>query len=139
MANKVLRPFDVVSAPYTSFDGSIKTNPDGTTQFALFMVLSLDYDNITCAKITSWNNPLYLNNSFRLFKAANPFLRIDSYVQLDKIHTLSVETCRFIGYVDKPSRYSIYKIVSGYLTNLAENLKRFCPVQSEDYVSPNRQ
>lgn len=135
---KVLKPFDIISAPYVSLDGDIKVYENGDPQRGLFMVLAVDYDNITCAKITSQNNEAYLAHGYCLTKAANYFLRTDSYVQLDKLHTLSVSSASFVGYVDKPSRYFIYKILSGYLTSLAQNVKRFCDPPRRKYVSPNR-
>lgn len=136
--DRVLKPFDIISAPYVSLDGSVKAFDNGEPQRGLFMVLAVDYDNITCAKITSQDNEAYLAHSFCLTKAANYFLRTDSYVQLDKLHTLSVSSVSYIGYADKPSRYSIYKILSGYLTSLAQNVKRFCDPPRKRYVSPNR-
>ena len=135
--DKVLKPFDVVSSPYCDLNGNIKSFENGEIQRGLFMVLAVDYDNITCAKITSQENEMYLNHSVILTKAANYFLRTDSYVQLDKLHTLSVHNANYIGYVDKPSRYSIYKILDGYLAGLALNVKRFCNPPRKKYVSPN--
>ena len=136
--DRVLKPFDIISAPYVSLDGSIKAFDNGEPQRGLFMVLAVDYDNITCVKITSQDNNAYLAHSVCLTKAANYFLRTDSYVQLDKLHTLSVSSASYIGYADKPSRYPIYKILSGYLTGLAQNVKRFCDPPRRKYVSPNR-
>lgn len=136
--DRVLKPFDIISAPYVSLDGSIKVFADGEPQRGLFMVLAVDYDNITCAKITSQDNEAYLANSYCLTKAANYFLRTDSYVQFDKLHTLSVSSATYIGYADKPSRYPMYRILSGYLTGLVQNLKRFCNPPRKKYVSPNR-
>ncbi len=136
---RVLKPFDVISAPYVSLDGSIKEYADGVPQRALFMVLAVDYDNVTAVKITSQNNKEYLNHSYMITKSSNFFLKTDSYIQLDKFHTLSVECASYLGYVDKPSRYSIYKILDGYLTNLSSNVKRFVdPIRRNSYVSPNR-
>lgn len=136
--NRVLKPFDIISAPYVSLTGDVKVFESGNPQRGLFMVLAVDYDNITCAKITSQDNDAYLAHSYCLTKAANYFLRTDSYVQLDKLHTLSVSSATYIGYADKPSRYAIYNILNGYLTSLAENVKRFCNPPRK-YVSPNRQ
>jgi len=136
--DRVLKPFDIISAPYVSLNGSVKVFENGDLQRGLFMVLAVDYDNITCVKITSQDNEEYLSHSVRLTKAANYFLRADSYVQLDKLHTLSVESATYLGYVDKPSRYPIYKILSGYLTSVAQNVKRFCDPPRRKYVSPNR-
>ena len=133
-----LQPFDIISAPYVSLDGSVKVFENGDVQKGLFMVVAVDYDNVTCCKITSQNNEAYLNQSVPLLKSANHFLRADSFVQLNKLHTLSVSSCTRLGYVDKPSRYSIFKIMSGYLTSLAANLKRFCNPPRKKYVSPNR-
>lgn len=136
--DRVFKPFDIISSPYVSVDGSLKTFNSGDTQRGLFLVLAVDYDCITCAKITSNDNPMYLSHSVMLNKSANHFLRTDSYVQLDKLHTLSVSSANYIGYADKPSRYSIYQILNGYLTSLAENVKRFCGSPRKRYVSPNR-
>lgn len=137
MSMHILKPFDIISSPYTSLDGSVKVFDNGDIQKGLFMVLAVDYDNITCAKITSQNNVEHLGHSVALTKSANFFLKTDSYVQLDKLHTLSAKHSDYIGYADKPSRYAIYKVLSGYLIGLANNVKRFCdPVRK--YVSPNR-
>lgn len=135
---KALKPFDIISAPYIDLDGNVKVFDNGEPQRGLFMVLAVDYDNITCVKITSQYNEAYLTHSVMLSKAANFFLKADSYVQLDKLHTLSVSSATYVGYADKPSRYMIYKILSGYLTSLAENVKRFCDPPKRRYVSPNR-
>jgi len=135
---KALKPFDIISAPYVDLDGNVKAFDNGEPQRGLFMVLAVDYDNLTCVKITSQYNEAYLTHSCMLTKAANYFLKADSYVQLDKIHTLSVSSASYVGYVDKPSRFMIYKILSGYLTSLAENVKRFCDPPKRKYVSPNR-
>lgn len=135
---KALKPFDIISAPYIDLDGNVKVFDNGEPQRGLFMVLAVDYDNITCVKITSQYNEAYLTHSVMLSKAANFFLKTDSYVQLDKLHTLSVSSATYVGYADKPSRYMIYKILSGYLTSLAENVKRFCDPPKRRYVSPNR-
>lgn len=136
--DKVLMPFDIISAPYVSLDGNVKAFDNGEPQRGLFMVLAVDYNNITCAKITSQDNEAYLAHSYCLTKAANYFLRTDSYVQLDKLHTLSVSSATYVGYADKPSRYYIYKILSGYLTSLAQSVKRFANPPKKQYVSPNR-
>lgn len=136
--DKILQPFDIVSSPYVSLDGSVKVFKNGDVQKGLFMVIAVDYDNVTCAKITSQNNEAYLNQSVPLLKSANFFLRADSFVQLNKLHTLSTSSCTYIGYVDKPSRYAIYKIASGYLTSLSQNLRRFCNPPRKRYVSPNK-
>lgn len=132
---RVLRPFDVIVSPYVSLTGDVKENPDGNKQKALFMVLAVDYDNITCAKITSQDNGPYLAHSFALAKATHWFLRTDSYVQLDKLHTLSTSSVEFLGYIHPSCRVSIYNILNVYLTSLAENVKRFCKIKT--YVSPN--
>lgn len=138
MEDRVLLPFDIISAPYVALDGNVKVFGDGEPQKGLFMVLAVDYDNITCAKITSQRNDAYLSHSVLLTKAANKFLRTDSYLQLDKLHTLSVSSATYLGYADKPSRYAIYKVLNGYLTSLALNVKRFCNPPRRGYVSPNR-
>ncbi len=134
---KTLMPFDLVSCPYVSLDGDVKRFANGDEQRGLFMVIAVDYNNMICAKVTSQSDNMYLNNSVVLTKAANYFLRTDSYVQLDKLHTLSVNSATRIGYVDKPSRYSIYKVLSGYLATLSTGLKRFANPPRK-YVSPNR-
>ena len=136
--DKILKPFDIISSPYVSLDGSLKTGSDGELQRGLFMVLAVDYDNVTCVKVTSQQNVEYLGHSFMISKAANPFLKVDSYVQLDKLHTIFFSSATFVGYVDKPSRYEIYLILNGFLTNLAENVRRFCCPPKSGYVSPNR-
>ena len=136
--DKALKPFDIISAPYVSLDGNIKTYKNGRPQHALFMVLAVDYDNITCAKITSQNNEAYLAHSVMLSKAANYFLQTDSYVQLDKIHTLSVESASYVGYADVPSRYPIYQVLSGFFASVSQNLKRFCEPPRKKYTSPNK-
>jgi hypothetical protein len=135
--DKVLQPFDIVSSPYVSLDGSVKAFRNGDTQKGLFMVIAVDYDNVTCAKITSQNNGIYLNQSVPLLKSANFFLKADSFVQLNKLHTLAVSSCTYLGYIDKASRYDIYKIANGYFTSLSRNLRRFCPSRNR-YVSPNK-
>lgn len=135
---KALKPFDIISAPYVDLEGNIKSFDNGEPQRGLFMVLAVDYDNVTCVKITSQYNEAYLAHSCMLTKAANFFLKTDSYVQLDKLHTLSVESVNYVGYADKPSRFTIYKMLDGYLTSLAENVKRFCDPPKRKYVSPNR-
>jgi hypothetical protein len=136
--NKILKPFDIVSAPYVSLDGSLKTFKDGDLQKGLFMVIAVDYDNVTCAKITSQNNEVYLNQSVSISKAEAPFLRTDSFVQLNKLHTLSVKSCTYLGYIGKSSRLSIYEVASGYFATLSSNLKRFCSSYVKRYKSPNR-
>lgn len=136
-ASRILKPFDIVSAPYVSLDGSVKTFPDGTLQRGLFMVLAVDYDNITCVKVTSQRNEEYLGHSFLLQKAAHPFLKTDSYVQLDKLHTIFVSSANFVGSVEKSFRYEIFLILKSFLTVLADSLRRFCPPPSDGYVSPN--
>lgn len=133
---RVYKPFDIVTSSYLSLDGTIKTFANGDIQKGLFMVLANDYGNLTCAKITSQENCAFLTHSVLLTKSANYFLKTDSYVQLDKLHTLSANNVSYLGYADKPSRESICKTLDGYLNLLSQNVHRFSnPVRR--YVSPN--
>ena len=137
--DKVLKPFDIISSPYVSLSGDVKVYEDGGIQRGLFMVLAVDYDNITCCKITSQKNDAYLTNSVLITKSANPFLRADSYIQLDKLHTLFAGSANYLGYVDKPSRSHICDVFVEYLNGLADSVIRFSnPPLKKQYVSPNR-
>ena len=136
---KALKPFDIISAPYIDLDGNVKVFDNGEPQRGLFMVLAVDYDNITCCKITSQTNDAYLTNSVLITKSANSFLRADSYIQLDKLHTLFAGSANYLGYVDKPSRSHICDVFVEYLNGLADSVIRFSnPPLKKQYVSPNR-
>ena len=133
---KTLKPFDIVTSPYVSINGTTKRFENGDVQKGLFLVLAVDYFGITCAKITSQSNSLYLTHSVILYKYTNPFLRTDSYVQLDKLHTLSAETATYVGFVDKAARLTICNTLEGYFSSVTQNLRRFC-VPHNGYISPN--
>lgn len=92
-----IRVFDVVTSPYRDLTGKLKTNPDGTIQAGLFLVLRVDKGNLLCAKITSQLTSFVNNYVYTLEKSSHNFLCANSYIQLDRINMLSVHTVNKVG------------------------------------------
>jgi hypothetical protein len=95
-----VRPFMIVSAPYIDFEGKVKTFMSGDVQRALFLVLRVDNDgHVLACKITSQVSKFLNEYTYFLSKMSHDFLMTDSYIQLDKWHTLLVSECTPIGSV----------------------------------------
>ena len=75
----MVKPFDIVSAPYTDLTGNIKTFNDGTIQRGLFLVLTNDMQgNVLACKVTSQYSKFINKYCYTLKKETNSFLQTDS-------------------------------------------------------------
>ena len=130
-----LKPFDVITSPYRDLTGQLKTNPDGTIQAGIFMVLFAEESgNFTCVKITSQDTKYINGFSYTLPKTLHPFLRASSHVQLDRLHTLNYSTCNKIGEIEESCRLPICKRYEAYMHLIRVELYKYLP---RKYISPN--
>jgi hypothetical protein len=118
--------FDIVTTQYYSLNGNPKTG--------IFLVLDVSKGNLLCAKLTSQYDVRFLQHSVLLLQRTNPFLECDSYIQLDKLNTLNVKNCSYLGRVAPVVRKQIKdgfnKFANDVLYNLYLNL-------GIPYISPN--
>lgn len=139
----ILRPikaFSIVSAPYVDLTGHIKTFPSGITQPGLFMVARVDDDgNVLAFKITSQRSKFINDYTYSISASSHPFLRADSYVQLDKWHTLDINSCVYIGEVKPSLRMAILRKYDLINRDIDKSLKDNMPWESlsSRYTSPN--
>ena len=131
-----LKPFDIVSAPYTDTFGQTKINPiNGKQQYGLFLVLDVHDGNVLACKITSqrskYTSPA---TSYELRQESHPFLMApSSYVQCLKMHTLDKSTCKYLGCVAEHCRCGLLAKLTNVATRVKLNLQRYAPA----YRSPN--
>lgn len=137
-----MKPFDIVSAPYTDLNGETKRFATGEVQKGLFLVISNDMQgNVLACKITSQYNKFITKYCYTLTKSTHEFLQADSYVQLNKWHTLDVNKCKYIGSVLNSLRLGLLKQYDIIIRDLDIGLKdniHMLPTTPSNYVSPNR-
>ena len=137
---KTIKPFSVVSAPYTDLKGSIKTFDNGVAQRGLFLVLRIDdCDNILAVKITSQYNKFINDFCYIMRQSSHQFLRADSYVQLDKWHTLDASECIVLGQTSPTLRMALLRKFEAITYEVSNCLKDNISMVniSKPYVSPN--
>lgn len=121
-----LKPFDVVASSYSSLDGGTKSG--------LFVVLYNEGGNCLCAKLTSQFDSRFLHYAVLAYQKTNPFLQCDSYIQLDKLITLSSLSCSLVGRLAPAIRRPIKDVLNRFhysvLQKLNENM-------TSKYRSPN--
>ena len=130
----LIQPFDIVTTPYRDFNGCIKTNPDLTVQYGLFMVLSVYKDNtVVACKITS--NPRYAD-SFSVFlpKDLHPNLKTDSYLQISKPQCFFLSNLRYLCSVHASIRREVSEKLHVISSSWYSNLLSLTPL----YHSPNK-
>ena len=134
-----IKPFSIVSAPYTDLTGSVKTFASGVVQRGLFLVFREDeLGNLLACKLTSQLDSKFLNEfCFVLSSKQHPFLRTDSAVQCDKIHTLFANNCTVLGQVHPGYRLAILRKLDKVLFSVDNSLKDNIKF-STTYSSPNR-
>lgn len=137
-----IEPFMIVSSPYISLDGSIKTYKDGTIQRALFLILfTEDTGHAIACKITSQQE--YLNEFTYIIRCStHPFLRADSYVQFDRWHTLYTSKCAIVGRVADSVRMALLRKFDLITRSIDSNLKdhmnwNYLRGRNFNYKSPN--
>ena len=129
------KPFDIITAPYIDFNGQIKTNFRDGIEYSLFFVVSVNEDNtLTCCKITSNKDTGVPACNYYLSLVSHPFLQCDSWIQCDKLHTVSafksikrgsmIDFCRR-GFISK------FTLVFG---QFRLGLEEYAP----EYISPSR-
>lgn len=129
-----LEPFDIVSAFYTDFSGYIKKDYKGRAEPSLFLVVTVNEDkSVTACKITSDSTSGNTVNNYSLLLASHPFLQTDSYVQCDKIHTLSQYRCRKIGSMIDFCRRGFISQFTLVFGAFRMNLEKYAP----KYISPS--
>lgn len=121
-----INPYDVVQTSYLSLDKTIKNG--------LFVVLSVDKTNAVCAKLTSQHDSKYLDFSVELLVRTNPFLNADSYIQLNKLHTFSVEALSYLGTVAPVIRPQIKVVFNRFAYAVVQDLNSRAKF---NYRSPN--
>lgn len=136
-----IRPFMIVTAPYTDLTGSIKTFSNGAPQRGLFLVARVDDSNHVLAfKITSQQSKFINDFTYVLPQNKHPFLKSDSYVQFDKWHTLNVDNCIVVGSVNPTYRIAFLRkwdlISRDVDKGLKDNISLINP--TTPYVSPNK-
>lgn len=138
MFDNTLKAFDIISSNYIDLVGNIKTYSSGRPQKALFLVLAIDKGNVLCCKITSqdtiYNTPEF---TYTLSKETHTFLKADSYIQLTKLHTLSLYSCNKIGSVVAFCRPAILKKLQLFFKTLVDVVSVECPL-NPCYSSPNK-
>lgn len=121
-----VRPFDVITCHYRALNGS--------DTMGLFLVVHVDGTNLLCAKMTSQFDSRYLGYSVLVLQRTNPFLQTDSYIQMDKLHTLSSNDCYILGRLAPVARRPVKDVLNRFhydvLSELNEHIKN-------RYVSPN--
>ena len=134
--NKILKPFSIVTAPYTDLTGEVKSFFNGDIQKGLFLVLRADDNgNVLAAKITSQSSPFLNRYCHLLTQYDHSFLKADSYVQLDKLHTLANSECTVLGTVHYKVRESLinkFNSITHAITNALKDNLSF-----KNYSSPN--
>jgi len=121
------KSFDVVSSEYLSFDCTKKTG--------LFLVLKCKDSNLLCAKITSQFDSRFLYYSVLMLQRTNPFLQCDSYIQLDKLHTIADDSCQLIGSLAPIIRTKVKNVINRFHYDLLEELNKEIRTK---YRSPNK-
>ncbi len=129
-----VEPFSIVTVPYRDLRGSPKTNPDGSLQFGLFMVVSIYSDETVLAcKITS--NEKYVDSfSIELDLEEHNFLKTPSFLLLSKPQCFSLSSCRVLGSVNP----SLRRLVSSRFNSLVRLWTSSLYSNSPAYVSPNK-
>lgn len=136
-----IKPFMIVSAPYVSLDGDIKRFLNGTVQRGLFMVARVDSDgNVLAFKITSQRNKFVNDYTYLIRSASHAFLKADSYIQLDKWHTLALSECAIVGTIASTLRMAILRRYDAITREVDKCLKDNMPWEevNKTYVSPNQ-
>lgn len=137
-----VKPFMVVSAPYTDLEGKLKRFPNGDVQRGLFMVARADDEgNVLAFKITSQYSKHINDFCYVLAYKTHPFLRTDSFVQLDKWHTLDVNECDILGVISPSLRMAIlrkYDAITREIDKcLKDNMSWEVISPRDSYRSPN--
>ena len=133
-----LRPFMIVSAPYVDLEGNIKRFPSGDTQRGLFMVARVDDDdNVLAFKITSQRSKFINEYTYFISCRTHAFLRTDSYIQLDKWHTLDAKECAIVGNITRSLRMAILRKYDLITRDVDKCLKDNMPWEEVSYTSPN--
>lgn len=133
-----IRPFTIVSAPYTDFQGGLKRFSNGDVQRGLFMVARADVDgNILAFKLTSQVSRFLNQYTFTLSAETHPFLKTDSYIQCDKIHTLMESNCITLGEVAPFLRPALFKKITFIFNAICTDLDRHVSTRTFNYRSPN--
>jgi hypothetical protein len=136
MPQKVFRPFDIVLTKFLDDSNMVQ---DGI--FMLFYSEQIDLDvlyhkNICGFKITS--RPEFMDKYFyAIDKERHPFLDKEiSYVQLNKLFTLHIKQCRYLGSLDNAVRMSILsKFLSAQYSinkSMIDNIRVYYPRKRED-------
>ena len=137
---KTIKPFSVVSAPYTDLKGQVKTFDNGVIQRGLFLVLRVDDSGtILAAKITSQYNRFINDFCYIMRQASHLFLKCDSYVQFDKWHTLDVSECIVLGQASPTLRMALlrkFEAITYEVNNCLKDNISLVDVH-KPYVSPN--
>lgn len=136
-----VRPFMIVSAPYVDLEGNIKRFPNGTIQRGLFMVARVDGNhNVLAFKLTSQVSKFINEYTYRISAKSHPFLKTDSFIQLDKWHTLSLSECSIVGVIKPSLRMAILRRFDSLVRDVDTCLKDNMPwdeLASREYHSPN--
>lgn len=137
---KLINILSVVSTPYTTFDGNISTMKDGNIQSGLFVILHLNDDKRTAiaAKLSS---NMFIQSASVVFipQVDCPFLRTNSLLYIDKLHTLALDKCTFIGNITNTEIYNnIYTHVRNLGYTLVHDLKTVSITNDTKYKSPNK-
>lgn len=133
-----LRPFMIVSSPYVDLEGNVKTFPSGDIQRALFMVARVDDNgNVLAFKITSQRSKFINEYTYLISTKSHPFLRADSYIQLDKWHTLAASECAIVGKISPSLRMAILRKYDLITREVDTCLKNHMPWEEVKYTSPN--
>lgn len=137
------KPFAVIATNYIDLEGNIKTNPNGTYQRGLFLVLHITQDGCAlCCKITSQITN-YLNEfTVPLARLNNTYLYTDSFVQCDKIQTIKLNThTEILGSLENSDRFKVYANIQKYLNGVSDDIFKFLiPFKRPlTYTSPNVQ
>ena len=137
---KTLKPFTVVSAPYIDLKGDLKRFPNGDIQRGLFMIARIDETgNVLAFKITSQRSRYINEFTYTISASSHTFLRADSYVQLDKWHTLDVNECTYIGEIKSSLRMAIlrkYDLINREVDKCLKDNMSWEDLSSK-YQSPN--
>jgi hypothetical protein len=135
-----IKPFSIVSSPYIDLTGDFKKFPNGDIQRGLFMVARIDEaGNVLAFKITSQRNRFINDFTYNIPYNSHPFLRTDSFVQLDKWHTLNLNECTYIGDVKPSLRMAILRKYDLITRDIDKCFKDNMPwgIVSTNYISPN--
>ena len=134
-----IKPFMIVSAPYTDLKGQPKTFDSGILQRGLFLVARVDSDgNVIAFKITSQKNKFINEYTYLISSRTHAFLRTDSYVQFDKWHTLALSECMIVGSVVPSLRMALLRKFDLITREIDKGLKDNMSWETLSYCSPNR-